>query len=288
VSAWLSHPETFLRLEELGARYPPYQPTFPFAGHFIDASHRFYAECPLDPTGVLIQVRRRRWFGPPIQGWLRRADALKLYEMAYFADGDILELGSFNGLSTTILARARRASKRGVRLVSVDLNPGAIRETRRTLRLQGLDGDTEQVCGDAADVAARLVAGGRRFAFVFVDHSHEFDPTLRVCQALPSLLTPGGFCLFHDFNDARNADPDATDYEVYQAVMEGLDAQRFTFYGIYGCCALYRESSAASGSESDGRLVASRSITTVARRNSSAVSGQQSAVGKSSANSPDS
>jgi predicted O-methyltransferase YrrM len=163
--------------------------------------------------------------------------------MAYFAEGDILELGSFNGLSTTILARGIRASRRGARIVSVDLNPGSVRETRRTLRWQGLSRDVVQICGDAADVAARLAAEGRRFAFVFVDHSHEFEPTRRVCQALPSLLTPGGFCLFHDFNDARNTDPGANDYEVYQAVMEGLDPERFAFYGIYGCTALYRESS---------------------------------------------
>ncbi len=55
------------------------------------------------------------------------------------------------------------------------------------------------------------------------------------------MVNPGGFCLFHDFNDRRNADPAETNYDVYRAVTEGLDPKVFEFYGIYGCTALYRK-----------------------------------------------
>ena len=55
-----------------------------------------------------------------IEGWLWREDALKLYEMAYFARGNILELGCYHGLSTALLALALRNARRGHKLLSVE------------------------------------------------------------------------------------------------------------------------------------------------------------------------
>jgi hypothetical protein len=57
---------------------------------------------------------------------------------------------------------------------------------------------------------------------------------------LPAIVGSGGFCLFHDFNDRRNEDPDEPDYGVHRAVADGLDPESFEFYGIYGCSGLYR------------------------------------------------
>ena len=59
-------------------------------------------------------------------------------------------------------------------------------------------------------------------------------------ERLADVLWPGAFCLFHDFNDFRNADPAYEDYGVYQGVADGLQQGRFEFWGIYGCCGLYR------------------------------------------------
>ena len=72
----------------------PYQRTFDFPGDYINAAHHRFATCQQD--GGLIDVG--------IEGWLLPDDALKLYEMVYFADGDILELGTYKGLSTSIMA----------------------------------------------------------------------------------------------------------------------------------------------------------------------------------------
>ncbi|MCL4190227.1 MAG: hypothetical protein KJZ87_00670 [Thermoguttaceae bacterium] len=86
---------------------------------WIDATHRAIAGCPL-ADGVLVQLRDRG--GRIIPGWLRREDALKLYELAFFAPADILELGSFHGLSTSILAQAAAHSPFPKRACSIDLN----------------------------------------------------------------------------------------------------------------------------------------------------------------------
>ena len=103
------HMDTILRPEDLGTRIPPYQPNFDFSGKFIDIYHQGLAEAPTKGKG-LVQIRSRRWFRRLIPGWLRREDALKLYELSYFTTGDILELGPHHGLSTSILAQAARCS----------------------------------------------------------------------------------------------------------------------------------------------------------------------------------
>jgi predicted O-methyltransferase YrrM len=233
------HQDTWMRLEELGTRFPDYHPTFDFEGDFIDAAHRYFAECPVK-DGVLVQVRNRFWFNAPIRGFLRRADALKLYELAHFAPGDILELGAFQGLSTCILSQANRDSPSRKRIVSVDLSALRVFQTLFNLQTMGLRRDVQLIRADAATAIRRLARDRREFAFVFVDHSHAYEPVYAVCRELRTILRPGGFCLFHDFNDPRNREAQDQDYDVYTAVTEGLNAGEFEFCGIYGCAALYR------------------------------------------------
>lgn len=224
------HPESWIPEGELGTVFPPYRPTFG-ERPFVNEAHAALAETPMD--GWLIDVG--------ITGWLRRDDALKLYELAYLAESDVLEIGCAHGLSTSIIAGALRDAGRPATLVSVDLHEGRMGDAKRTVAERGLAERVEFVLGDAAAVCESLVAAGRRFGFAFVDHSHAYEPVLAVLRTLPALLTEGGFCLIHDFNDARNDDPANRRYGVRQAVKDGLPADSFAFYGVYGCTALYRQ-----------------------------------------------
>lgn len=232
-----SHPESWLSIEELGSCMPPYVPTYNFSPPFIDRAHREIANC---PNGTLIQMRNRRWLRRVIPGWLRREDALKLYELAFFANGDVLELGSFHGLSTCIIARAALNSPTPKHVESIDLDPACTKATQKNLRSLGLLGQVTVRSADAAAAVRDYAATERQFGFVFIDHSHAYTPVYEVCQALHLVASPGGFCLFHDFNDIRNRDPNDKDYGVYQAISDGLDKERFEFYGIYGCTGLFR------------------------------------------------
>jgi predicted O-methyltransferase YrrM len=234
-----SHPQSWLPIEELGSRLPPYAPTYDFPAPFIDETHSELANCPLH-DGTFIQVSNRRWRGEIIPGWLRREDALKLYELSFFTRDDVLELGSFHGLSTAIIARALRNSCTTKTVESIDLDPACTEATRRNLRSLGLLGCVTTRSADAVLAVREHVANQKQFGFIFIDHSHAYAPVYEVCRALDRLITPGGFCLFHDFNDPRNCDPNDEDYGVYQAVRAGLDDKRFEFYGIYGCAGLYR------------------------------------------------
>lgn len=237
-----AHPESWLPLESLGSRMPPYAPTYDFPPPFIDGAHREIAGYPL-LDDALIQVKNRRWLGRVIPGWLRRDDALKLYELAYFARGDVLELGTYHGLSAAILARAARNSPIPKRVETIDLNPARTKAASRNLRSLGLLAQVTARSAEAVLAVREHAANRRQFAFVFVDHSHAYAPVYEVCRALDLIVAPGGFCLFHDFNDSRNRDPKNEDYSVFQAVGDGLDKRRFEFYGIYGCSGLYRETS---------------------------------------------
>ncbi|QTN30426.1 hypothetical protein HZ993_12075 [Rhodoferax sp. AJA081-3] len=89
-------------MQGLGAEYPVYTPIYPRLEPWIDADHEAIAHLPVD--GALIRG--------DVQGFLRRDDALLLYELAYFAQGNVLELGSAWGLSTSILCRAIHKSGR--------------------------------------------------------------------------------------------------------------------------------------------------------------------------------
>ena len=173
-------------------------------------------------------------------GALSPEDALKLYEMAYFAGGDILEVGCNNGLSTCIIAQAIRDSGGGKQVVSIDLLKNFCDVATANLRKMELLRHAYIICADGIRVADSMLFERRSFAFAFIDHDHREEAVRLMCQRLGGLIQYGGFCLFHDYNDERNRLDEATDYGVFQGVAAGLLKQQFAFWGIYGPSALYR------------------------------------------------
>lgn len=214
-----------------------YRPTHSFSGRFINRSHLYFASCPR--RGLKINIG--------ITGSLRPEDALKLYEMAFFSTGDILELGCSYGLSTYVIAQAIRDSGKSSRFDTVDINMNFALCTRRTLNKHGLTDYVNIWVGDAGPICESFSMLGRKFGFVFVDHSHEYRPVSRVCRQLSNLLDPGGYCLFHDYIDRRNIDLFSGDYRVFQATRDFLPVHKFGRVGIYGCAALYRREPSFSG-----------------------------------------
>lgn len=227
----LQNADSWIAPAEIGTRIPPYRRTF-VGPEFINEHHRFFACCPVKEE-ILIDIG--------IPGWLRREDALKLYEMAYFTSGHILELGTYQGLSTAILAQAVKDTGKGKLMTSVDLDPKGTAEAERHLKQRGLDTYVQLVCAEATQFCREFINNKRTFCFVFIDHSHAYRDVSEICQLLPELLLEGGFCLFHDFNDVRNNDVNNLDYGVSRAVYDTLSMEVFDFYGIYGCTALYRK-----------------------------------------------
>jgi hypothetical protein len=227
------HQDTVLTLEQTATdrRFDmPYLPTYEFEGKYLNAEHEAFTTCPT----------RLGMIDIGIDGWLLPADALKLYELAYFCRGDCLELGTFRGLSTSIILRATTAAGRANHIISIDLDPNAPQAGRATLA--NIPGHERALffntTGDEA--LATFTRERRRFSFCFIDHSHRYEHVRSACEALPAVMHRGAFCLFHDYNDQRNARPDIDDYGVWQGVRDGLSKRHFEFWGIFGCAGLFR------------------------------------------------
>ena len=221
----------------LGKSIPPYRPTFSFRG-YLSKFHKSLAECSMN--GVLIELKDRRWSGAKIEGWLRREDALKLYELAYMTGGDVFDIGTYHGLSPSIMARAIRDSGTSRTVYTCDIYDGNLKIAVEHLGRLGLSRYVKPICADAREAVRTLAEQGKRFGFIFIDHSHAYRDVFDVAQGLREIAPRGGFCLFHDYNDVRNLDPNDPDYGVYQAARDGLDQADFEFYGVYGCTGLYR------------------------------------------------
>ena len=72
-------------------------------------------------------------------GYLQKADALKLYELAFESVGDVLELETNKGLSTSIIAQALHYRDEG-RLETVELDSNNSRDAQQNLSsLLGFD-----------------------------------------------------------------------------------------------------------------------------------------------------
>jgi SAM-dependent methyltransferase len=227
------HESTFLTLDQTSSdrRFEmPYIKTFEFSGDFVDGRHR----------NLISKIDQNGMIDIGVEGWLLPADALKLYELVYFCGGDVLELGTYRGLSTSISAQASDAAGLNNVIVSIDLNPDETERARKNLAGRPGFERVHLFTVEAGEAVRHFANSKRIFDFAFIDHSHTYEHVYDVCRSLHRVTRLGAFALFHDFNDPRNSAQDATHYGVYQGVLDGLDQRRFEFWGIYGCSGLFR------------------------------------------------
>lgn len=231
---FLNPERTIESTDALGRIDSSFAPTYDYGRPFINAYHESLANAPLNGMGIPVCIN----IG--IDGYLQRGDAAKIYELAYFCDGDVLELGTHKGLSTSIIARALHDSGGGRTLTTVDIDKRAAASAKRTIsKLRGA-GLVEFKTSDATAGMDELIQTSRRFGLVFVDHWHGYDATHQAATRLPQLLTPGGLVMFHDYNDPDNANPEHM-HKVFQAVGDTLvKDSRFRFCTISGCVGVFQ------------------------------------------------
>lgn len=208
----------------------PYTKTVPFEGEFINAPHARLARAPLQDGSVKIAHE--------IRGSLRREDAAKIYELAYFAGGPTADIGTNWGLSAFIAAQALREAGTPYNVSTVDLDPKMkARADASFLKLGAKNIAT--FTAEASQWMDRQIAGGRRFAFAFVDHAHTYKPVRDVCERLHLFLMPGAYVAFHDFLDRRSYDGGNDEFAVPQAARDGLD-ECFAYRGSAGCTGVFQ------------------------------------------------
>jgi len=171
-------------------------------------------------------------------GRLRPEDELKLFELASFVQGPVLEIGTLYGRSAAIIASALKRSGKDVQFVSVDIEPQVQAETRRRLEEAGLADFVSLFSGTCDDFFREHP--GFQPALVFIDGDHSYDGVRRDLEALEDHVPTSGLVLFHDFLDERNDDPDDDDYGVTGAVADSWVARDCDFGGTFGACGLFR------------------------------------------------
>jgi predicted O-methyltransferase YrrM len=233
--------DSWVSIEDLGCERE-YKKTYEFEGDYIDEEHKKYSEC---KTG---RMNNEVCIDIGIDGWLQRADALKLYEMAYFAIGDILELGTNKGLSTSIMAKAitdrESLSPNDTNIMKININTVEINQEfydKAIENFKNIPGKhliKANLC-DANIFMDALIKTERKFGFIFIDHDHDYFHTKEAILRLDKLLLNGGLVLFHDYIDPENITNQGV--KVYQAVRDCLvNNKDFEFFGCFGCMALFK------------------------------------------------
>jgi predicted O-methyltransferase YrrM len=146
-----------------------------------------------------------------VEGWLSEDQARRLHERARAvpAGGTIVEIGSYRGRSTIVLADA---AGDGVRVVAVDPHAGNDRGPQQ-IRGRAEEGEADRRAFEAnlerAGVAARVshvrlpsaealgaVPGG--IDLLYVDGAHRFGPARGDLRDWGARVRPGGAMLVHD------------------------------------------------------------------------------------------
>src|SRR5688500_837692 len=139
-----------------------------------------------------------------VPGWLLTEDRLKLYDLASAADGPILEIRTYRGKSTIVMATALRDAGAAGSIVTLDVDREGLEAARDETARRGL-ADRIAFARGTAESLFRLRPGFAP-ALVFLDGDHSRRGVARDLRALESRVPRVAALLFHDFNYARKDD----------------------------------------------------------------------------------
>ncbi len=178
-----------------------------------------------------------------IPGWLAPEDALKLYELAYFSTGPILEIGMYCGRSTTILATAVADRGSAVPIISIDTDPFALSMTMRSLKMHNVEDRVILACSSIQAFVYAMPSLAPSLVFLDADHAEaavraDVD-TLRQCAQ------PGTLLMFHDYlpmvlPETEGFPISVGPIEVKEAVSGSWIAAEGKFAGTFGASALFQ------------------------------------------------
>jgi hypothetical protein len=146
-----------------------------------------------------------------VRGWLRDAQARRLWEAARSVPGgeQIVEIGSFQGLSTIVLARAAPADVEVVAIdphAGTDVGPGRDGDSpangrrdhsafEENLRNHQVASQVRHVCRPSASAQADVEG---EIALLYVDGSHRYRDALYDLRQWGARVRPGGSMFVHD------------------------------------------------------------------------------------------
>jgi predicted O-methyltransferase YrrM len=152
------------------------------------------------------------------EGWLRRAEADLLLQttrravIEHAAAAAVVEIGSFCGKSTIVLAAAARSVDPGVRVYAIDPHQGEVGAGDTLAGVHREPPTFDRFAQNLADAGVTdtvtairqhsyEVDWQRPIAFLFVDGLHDYASVARDFHHFERHLAPGGYVAFHDCDD---------------------------------------------------------------------------------------
>lgn len=187
-------------------------------------NHQAMAKRLLNEAGVpwnglsMPEIERLAKFGP----WAEPIEGCVLHALTGWTHGlgrCVIEIGSFRGGSSAILALALRGVGSESKVISVDPHdefPVNAAQVRLSLTEWGEDRRLVQiVCG--SDEACKLLRPGSA-SLIFVDGDHSYHQVVNDFENYRELLAPGGCMAFHDYGCGAHTGRTADEHEVRRAV----------------------------------------------------------------------
>ncbi|GMU36366.1 MAG: class I SAM-dependent methyltransferase [Planctomycetia bacterium] len=164
-------------------------------------------------SGLMKLWSRLHWMGE--DGMMPPDQLLAIYRLTYTwpGDGDVVELGSWTGLTTCYLATACASRGRG-HVYAVDTFAGTKEggtsydavarhggttwpAFRRRMREADLEGRVTALVGDTVEQAKAYP--GNPIRVLLIDADHSFEGVRRDFEAWWPHVAPGGLIVFHDY-----------------------------------------------------------------------------------------
>lgn len=196
-----------------------------------------------------------------VEGWLSEDQARRLFERARTVapGGTIVEIGSYRGRSTTVLARG---ADEEVTVFAVDPHGGSDRGPRQ-IRGAPEEGEADRAAFEAnlarAGVAERVTylrlesaAALRQLTdsvdLVYVDGAHRYGPALADIVGWGQRVSPGGAMLVHDAFSSIGV--------TLAILRELVFGRRFVYIGRVRSLAEYQRAATALGARAGARNAA--------------------------------
>jgi hypothetical protein len=202
----------------LGCAFPAREKRLPSGATWLDISNEF-----------------TEWLCSANAGWLNRGNLLgfEIGVRELPVDTAIVEIGSYLGLSTNLIAYYKRQHSRQERMVTCDCwrpyvpkdalpNPSAFSAFTRQTYIQNIQMFSSQdlpwtieATSDvffeswrrklkARDVLGRPIALGGPIGFCYIDALHSYEASWKDFSNADQYLVPGGHVLFDDSSDDSN------------------------------------------------------------------------------------
>lgn len=176
-----------------------------------------------------------------IPGWQMEADTYKLYEMGYFAGEVILEIGTFGGRSAVVELSAALNRFAKPQFFGIDVGIAEIERTYNTLKQYNLTDYALLYHGTLQSFMKEYTITP---TMCFVDGDHLYEGAKRDLDSLSEMLCPGVPVLCHDYLNPEN---DTGEYGIRKAASEWEADGYASFYGVFGCSALFVTSDKCTG-----------------------------------------